>query len=91
MKTSIEVKIAYAVASIAISVGIIYSMGQPLNQKAKSTIKAHLESPSHGPLDEAMANMAGMEDVLAKKPKWKPVLPQAPEFDFEFKNESFIK
>lgn len=71
METSLKTKVFYVIASILLSVTGIYWMLSPMNQKANSAIKAHLESPKHGPFDQAMAKSAGMEDLLAKKPKFK--------------------
>jgi hypothetical protein len=70
METSLKDKIIYAFLSIAISFGGIYFfMIEPLDSKAKSKIKSHLEGSNYGPFDEAWAKSAGMEDLLKKKPK----------------------
>ena len=69
-ETSLRTKVIYALLSIAISAGGIYWMVAPLNQKAKDTIRAGLESPTYGPFDAALAKSAGMEDILKKKPRW---------------------
>lgn len=76
----------YVVLSLAISVGGVYFfMVEPLNSKAKAGIKAQLESPHYGPFDEALAKSAGMEDLLKKKPQWKP--PVAPVLNFDLGND----
>lgn len=81
METSLKTKAVYVVVSILVSGFGIYCIVAPVDQQAKSLIKAHLESPKHGPFDEAMAKSAGMEDVLAKKPKWKSPQPSPLKFD----------
>ena len=80
MESSFQTKVMYAVVGFAISVGGIYYMAASLNKEWNEGVRAHLESPKHGPLDEALAKAAGMEDILAKKPKWEPEVVSPLEF-----------
>ena len=71
-ESSLKTTVIYVALSIAISVGGIYWMVEPINRKANTAVEAGLKKPQAGPFDESLAKSFQMEDLLENKAKWTP-------------------
>ncbi len=77
METDFKTKFVFVVLSMVMSGACLYGMLAPLNQKAKSTMKEHLNSNRPGPFDEAMEH--ALDNLnLQFEPSWNGYHDQSP-------------
>ena len=68
---------------LALSAAGIYYIMNSLDQQMESNVQKQMDSSSYGPLDDAMADLAG----VPRKPKPKLILPKAKPINLDFKSQ----
>lgn len=80
MKAESVPTIVGVILCLAISAGVIYGILDQMQGKMKENATKQLDSPSVGPLDDAMADLAG----VPRRPKIKFSLPKAKPMNLDF-------